>query len=101
MAWVRLSTAVSAVIRAGFVTVKVQSISAAVATQASPDKLYFSGLSVSVITHHRVSSEPVPPVVGCCQTNANQSLFPSNLNLLGCAEAAPLGKSSGAVELEI
>ena len=29
----------------------------------------------------------------CCQTNANQSQLSSNLNLLGCAEAAPLGKS--------
>ncbi|WP_139280761.1 GMC family oxidoreductase [Shimia gijangensis] len=35
-----------------------------------------------------------------CQTNANQSLFFSNLNLLGCEETAPLGKSSGAVQLE-
>jgi hypothetical protein len=37
----------------------------------------------------------------CCQTNANQSLFSSNLNLLGCAETAPLGESGGAVQLEI
>jgi hypothetical protein len=37
----------------------------------------------------------------CCQTNANQSLFSIDLNLLGCAEAAPLGKSGGAVQLEI
>jgi hypothetical protein len=37
----------------------------------------------------------------CCQTNAHKSQFCSNLNLLGCAEAAPLGKSGGAVQLEI
>ena len=64
MAWVKLYTAVSAVIRAGLVRLKVQSIKAAVATQARPERLYFSGLSVSVMTHHRVSSDPVPPVVG-------------------------------------
>jgi hypothetical protein len=40
-------------------------------------------------------------IAGCCQTNAHQSHFCSNLNLLGCAEAAPLGKSGGAVQLEI
>lgn len=38
---------------------------------------------------------------GCCQTNANQSLFSSSLNLLGCAETAPLGQSGGAVQLEV
>jgi hypothetical protein len=38
---------------------------------------------------------------GCCQTNAHKSQFCSNLNLLGCAEATPLGKSGGAVQLEI
>ena len=43
---------------------KVQSIRAAVATHANPDKLYFSVFLVSVITHQRVNSEPVPPVVG-------------------------------------
>jgi hypothetical protein len=37
----------------------------------------------------------------CGQTNANESLFFINLNLLGCAETAPLGKSGGTVELEI
>jgi len=37
----------------------------------------------------------------CCQTNANQSLFSSDLKLLGCAETAPLGQSSGTVVLEI
>ena len=37
----------------------------------------------------------------CCQTNANSSQFPGIGNLLGCADAAPLGKSGGAVELEI
>ncbi len=37
----------------------------------------------------------------CCQTNANQSQFSSNLNLLGCAETAPLGESGGAVQFEI
>jgi hypothetical protein len=31
-----------------------------------------------------------------CQTNANQSQFPGNLDLLGCAETAPLGQSGGA-----
>ena len=39
--------------------------------------------------------------VRCCQTNAHKSQFCSNLNLLGCAEATPLGKSGGAVQLEI
>jgi hypothetical protein len=38
---------------------------------------------------------------GCCQTNANQSQFSSSLNLLGCAEAAPLGQSRGTVVLKI
>jgi hypothetical protein len=38
---------------------------------------------------------------GCCQTNAHQPEFSSNLNFLGCAEAAPLGKSVGTVQLEI
>jgi hypothetical protein len=38
---------------------------------------------------------------GCCQTKTNQSQFSSSLNLLGCAEAALLGQSGGAVELEI
>lgn len=38
---------------------------------------------------------------GCCQTNANTSQFPGIGNLLGCAGVAPLGKSGGAVELEI
>lgn len=37
----------------------------------------------------------------CCQSNANQSLFFSNLTLSGCAETAPLGQSSGTVKLEI
>jgi hypothetical protein len=37
----------------------------------------------------------------CCQTNANQSQFFSNLTLLGRADAAPLGKSSGTVQLEV
>ena len=37
----------------------------------------------------------------CCQTTANQSHFSSNLNSLGRAEAAPLGKSGGTVQLEI
>ena len=37
----------------------------------------------------------------CCQTNANQPQFFSDLNLLGCAKAAPLGKSGGAVKLEV
>jgi hypothetical protein len=36
-----------------------------------------------------------------CQTKANQSHFSSNLNSLGRAEAAPLGKSGGTVQLEI
>lgn len=36
----------------------------------------------------------------CCQTNANQSLFSSNINMLGGVETAPLGQS-GAVKLEI
>ena len=58
----------SAVIRQVFVVVKVQSIRAAVATQANPDRLYFSVFFVSVITHHLVSSDPVPPVVGIKMT---------------------------------
>jgi hypothetical protein len=36
----------------------------------------------------------------CCQTNANQSQFSGNLDLLGCTETAPLTKSGGAVQLE-
>ncbi len=32
---------------------------------------------------------------------AKQPQFTSNLNLLGCAEAASLGQSGGAVQLEI
>jgi hypothetical protein len=36
-----------------------------------------------------------------CQTNANQSLFSSDLNSLGRAETAPLGESSGTAQLEI
>jgi hypothetical protein len=44
-------------------------------------------------THHYPSR--------CCQTNAHQSQFSSNLNLLGYAMTAPLGKSGGAVQLEI
>jgi hypothetical protein len=39
--------------------------------------------------------------LGCCQTKANQSHFSSNLNPSGYAKAAPLGKSGGAVQLEI
>jgi hypothetical protein len=38
---------------------------------------------------------------GCCQTKANQFHFSSNLNPLGYAKTAPLGKSGGAVQLEI
>lgn len=37
----------------------------------------------------------------CCQTNANPSPFPSNGNMLGCKESAPLGESGGAPGLEI
>jgi hypothetical protein len=37
----------------------------------------------------------------CCQTKANQSHFSSNLNPLGYAKTAPLGKSGGAVQLKI
>ena len=48
-----------------------------------------------------VMQDATLPADGCCQTNANQSLFFSNLNLLGCAEAAPLGQSSGTVQLEV
>ncbi len=32
---------------------------------------------------------------------AKQPQFTSNLNLLGCAEATPLGQSGGTVQLEI
>jgi len=39
-------------------------------------------------------------VTGWCQTNANQSLVGQGACLLSRAEAAPLGKSSGTVELE-
>jgi|GEM_PF-6738580 hypothetical protein len=35
------------------------------------------------------------------QTNANQSQFPGNLNLLGCTKGAPLDKSGGKGQLEI
>jgi hypothetical protein len=38
---------------------------------------------------------------GCCQTNAHKSHFSSNLNPLGHAKTAPLGKSGGTVQLEI
>ena len=38
---------------------------------------------------------------GCCQTKANQSHFSRDLNPLGYAKTTPLGKSSGAVQLEI
>jgi hypothetical protein len=48
---------------------------------------------------HRGSHLEAPP--RCCQTKANQFHFSRNLNSLGCAEAAPLGKSGGAVQLEI
>ena len=34
---------------------------------------------------------------GCCQTNANSSLFPSLGDALGRKETAPLGESDGAV----
>ncbi len=38
---------------------------------------------------------------GCCQTNANSSQFSSAGNWSGRKKAAPFGKSSGAVLLEI
>ena len=38
---------------------------------------------------------------GAVRKNANQSHFSSNLNPLGYAKTAPLGKSGGAVQLEI
>jgi hypothetical protein len=38
---------------------------------------------------------------GCCQTYASQSYLSSNLNLLDCAETAPLSKSGGADQFEI
>jgi hypothetical protein len=44
---------------------------------------------------------PLGLIMGCCQTNANQSQFLGNLHLLGCAEGAPLGQSGGTVQLEI
>ena len=37
----------------------------------------------------------------CYQTKANRSHFSFNLNLLGYAKTSPLGKSGGAVQLEI
>jgi hypothetical protein len=37
----------------------------------------------------------------CCQIKVNQSHFSGNLNPLGYAKTAPLGKSGGAVQLEI
>ena len=37
----------------------------------------------------------------CCQTNANQSHFSSNLNPLGYAKTASLDNSGGAVQLKI
>jgi hypothetical protein len=44
-------------------------------------------------THHYPSQ--------CCQTKANQSHFSGNLNPLGYAKTAPLGKSGNTVQLEI
>ncbi len=41
------------------------------------------------------------PLDGCCQTNANQSQFAPARRISGCAELTPLGKSGGAVELEV
>jgi hypothetical protein len=40
-------------------------------------------------------------LIRCRETKANQSHFSSNLNPLGYAKTAPLGKSGGAVQLEI
>jgi hypothetical protein len=40
-------------------------------------------------------------LIGCCQKKANQSHFSSNLNPLGYAKTAPLGKSGGTLQLEI
>jgi hypothetical protein len=37
----------------------------------------------------------------CCQTKANQSHLSINLNPLGYAKTAPLGKSGGTLKLEI
>jgi hypothetical protein len=53
--------------------------------------------------HNRQSSRISCGINGAVtsQTKANQAHFSSNLNLLGCAETAPLGKSGGTVELEI
>jgi len=49
----------------------------------------------------RIYCSVIKLFIWCCQTNANSSQFPGIGNLLGCADAAPLGKSGGAVELEI
>jgi len=38
---------------------------------------------------------------GCCQTNAHQSQFAPKHWISGRAEQTPLGKSGGAVALEI
>ena len=46
----------------------------------------------------QASSKCPEEAEGCCQTNANSSQFPGIGNLLGCADAAPLGKSGGAVD---
>jgi|TARA_B110000503_G_scaffold42333_1_gene69362 hypothetical protein len=66
------------------------------ATAASPPRLRMklSGVGVSSKVSHNLLKR-------CCQTNANQPQFFSDLNLLGCAKATPLGKSGGAVQLEI
>jgi hypothetical protein len=50
---------------------------------------------------HLQTSLPQDLSGGCCQTNANRSRFSSGLNLLGCAEVAPLGESGSTVQLEI
>ncbi len=41
------------------------------------------------------------PAAGCCQTNANQSLFAQTRSPSGRAKLTPLGESGSAVSLEI
>jgi hypothetical protein len=57
-------------------------------------------LIFAAIDAHLINARAEDWVSWCCQTNANQSQFSSDLNLLGCAETAPLAESGGTVKLE-
>ena len=60
------------------------------------------GMSLALRPRPWLNATPRPvPLRWWCQTNANQSQFSCNSNLLGSKEIAPLGKCCGAVLLEI